>query len=143
MAAESLPAPVRRARHRCAPGYPSIRPCTCRSPGASIRAPAREVIGPQTELVIDGYTRSASTFAVYAFQLCQDEPVRLAHHRHAPAQLIAAARRSIPALLLIREPQGAILSQLIQEPGGASSAMPWSPTSVSTPACAPMPEVLP
>lgn len=75
-----------------------------------------EVIGPRTELVIDGFTRSATTFAVYAFQLSQDRPVRLAHHLHAPAQLIVAARRGIPALALIREPQGAILSQLIQEP---------------------------
>jgi hypothetical protein len=75
-----------------------------------------EVIGPRTELVIDGFTRSASTFAVYAFQLAQDTPVRLAHHLHAPAQLIEAARRGIPAVALIREPQGAILSQLVQEP---------------------------
>jgi len=75
-----------------------------------------EVIGAGTELVIDGFTRSATTFAVYAFQLAQDSAVRLAHHLHAPAQLIEAARRGIPAVALIREPRGAILSQLIQEP---------------------------
>jgi hypothetical protein len=75
-----------------------------------------EVIGSHTELVIDGFTRSATTFAVYAFQLAQDRPIRLAHHLHAPAQLIEAARRGIPTVALIREPQGAILSQLIREP---------------------------
>jgi hypothetical protein len=75
-----------------------------------------EVIGPRTELVIDGFTRSATTFAVYAFQLSQDTPVQLAHHLHAPAQLIRAARRGVPAVALIRNPQGAVLSQLIQEP---------------------------
>jgi hypothetical protein len=78
--------------------------------------PSPEVIGPATELVIDGYTRSACTFAVYALQLPQDRPVRLAHHLHAPAQLVEAARRGIPALLVIREPEGAILSQLVREP---------------------------
>jgi len=78
--------------------------------------PEPEVISSQTQLVIDGYTRSAGTFAVYAFQLAQDKPVRIAHHLHAPAQLIAAARMRIPTLVLIREPQGAILSQLVQEP---------------------------
>jgi hypothetical protein len=78
--------------------------------------PSPKVIGPETELVIDGYTRSATTFAVYAFQLAQDRPVRVAHHVHAPAQLIAAARREVPALALIREPEGAILSQLVREP---------------------------
>jgi hypothetical protein len=81
--------------------------------------PSPEVIGADTELVIDGYTRSASTFAVYALQLAQDRPVRLAHHLHAPAQLIEAARRDVPALLLVREPRGAILSQLVREPGVA------------------------
>ena len=81
--------------------------------------PSPEVIGPDTELVIDGYTRSASTFAVYALQLAQPRPVRLAHHLHAPAQLVEAARRGVPALLLVREPCGAILSQIVREPGVA------------------------
>jgi hypothetical protein len=88
--------------------------------------PSPEVISPETELVIDGYTRSATTFAVYALQLSQPKPVRLAHHLHAPAQLIEAARRGVPALVLIREPQGAILSQVVREPwvtvSGALSA---------------------
>jgi hypothetical protein len=78
--------------------------------------PSPEVIGPDTELVIDGFTRSASTFAVYAFQLAQERPVRVAHHLHAPAQLVEAARRGIPAIALIRDPEGALLSQVIQEP---------------------------
>jgi hypothetical protein len=81
--------------------------------------PSPQVISDRTELVIDGYTRCATTFAVYALQLSQPTPVRLAHHLHAPAQLIEAARRRVPALALIREPQGAILSQLIREPGVA------------------------
>ena len=80
------------------------------------RRPSPAVIGSETELVIDGYTRSATTFAVYAFQLSQDRPVRLAHHLHAPAQLIEAARRGTPALLLIRDPLEAVLSQVVREP---------------------------
>jgi hypothetical protein len=108
--------PARRARHRLRT-YLSERPALylplarCRYPG-----PSPEVIGPDTEFVIDGYTRCASTFAVYALQLSQQRPVRLAHHLHAPAQLIQAARNGRPALAVIREPQGAILSQLIREP---------------------------
>jgi hypothetical protein len=110
---------VRRARHAVrtrATEHPSLYlPFARRKyPG-----PSPEVLSAQTELVIDGYTRSASTFAVYALQLAQERPVRLAHHLHAPAQLIAAARRGVPALLLIREPRGAILSQLVREPGVA------------------------
>ena len=78
--------------------------------------PSPEVINAHTELVIDGYTRAATTFAVYAFQLSQEKPVRLAHHLHAVAQVIKAARRKVPTLVLIREPQGTILSQLAREP---------------------------
>jgi hypothetical protein len=78
--------------------------------------PSPEVIGPESELVIDGFTRSATTYAVYALQLAQQHPVRLAHHLHAPAQLIAAARMQVPALALIREPEGAILSLVVREP---------------------------
>jgi hypothetical protein len=107
---------VRRARHR-------LRTRVSEHPGLYLPfarhkypGPSPEVIGPQTELVIDGYTRSATTFAVYALQLAQDRPVRMAHHLHAPAQLVAAARRGVPALALIRRPEGAILSQLVREP---------------------------
>jgi len=111
--------PYRRARHR-------LRTYVSEHPAGYLAFARRkytthgvEVIGPRTELVIDGFTRSATTFAVYAFQLAQDRPVQLAHHLHAPAQLIEAARRGIPAVALIRNPQGAILSQLIREPGVA------------------------
>jgi hypothetical protein len=78
--------------------------------------PTPEVIGPDTELVFDGYTRAASTYLVYAFQLAQERPVRMAHHLHAPAQLIEAARRGLPTLVLVREPEESALSQAVQEP---------------------------
>lgn len=116
MATQAGVSPLRRVRHQFraqVSGYPAIYLPLARHkyPG-----PSPEVIGSQTRLVIDGYTRSASTFAVYAFQLSQEQPVRLAHHLHASAQLLAAAWRGVPALALIREPRGAVLSQLIREP---------------------------
>lgn len=116
MHALSSATPVRRARHRLRTRvfeYPALYLPIARHryPG-----PSPQVISAATELVIDGYFRSANTFAVYAFQLCQHRPVRLAHHLHAPAQFITAARAGIPALLLIREPRGAVLSELLYEP---------------------------
>jgi hypothetical protein len=75
------------------------------------------VVTPGTELVVDGYTRSATTYAVYAFQFAQPKPVRVAHHLHAPAQIVAAARWGIPTILLVRDPEGAVLSQVVREPG--------------------------
>lgn len=88
--------------------------------------PSPEVIGPATEVVIDGYTRCASTFAVYAFQLAQERPVRMAHHLHAPAQLIAAAKAHLPTIVVIRDPEGAILSQAVREPGVALRDALWA-----------------
>lgn len=79
--------------------------------------PSPRVIGPTTAAVIDGYTRSASTYAVYAFQVAQRRPVALAHHLHAVAQLKDAARRGLPTIMVVREPRGAVLSQLVREPG--------------------------
>lgn len=116
MKAPTHPTLARRARHRLrtrATEYPAVYLPFARR---KYQGPSPEVISSETEFVIDGYTRSASTFAVYALQLAQPVPVRLAHHLHAPAQLIAAARSGVPALAVIREPQGAISSQLIREP---------------------------
>lgn len=116
MSAAPAPTPYRRARHRARARFSESPTFYLPFARRKYPGPSPEVIGPETELVIDGYTRSASTFAVYALQLAQDRPVRLAHHLHAPAQLIRAARTGVPALLLIREPRGAILSQLVREP---------------------------
>jgi hypothetical protein len=110
------PTPLYRLRHRVrtvATEHPRLYlPFARRKyPG-----PSPSVISDATELVIDGYTRSASTFAVYAFQLAQPRPVRIAHHLHAPAQLIAGVRMGLPVLALIRRPRSAVLSQLAREP---------------------------
>lgn len=84
-------------------------------PLARLVYPGR-VVGGQTQMVIDGFTRSGVTFAVVAFQMAQRSPVRLAHHLHAPAQILSATRRGIPTLVLIRDPEDAVLSAIIREP---------------------------
>jgi hypothetical protein len=78
---------------------------------------APDVVAAGTDLVIDGFPRSAVTFAVVAFQVAQRRPVRLAHHMHAPAHVIAAARLGVPCLVAVREPEGALISWVIREPG--------------------------
>ena len=69
-----------------------------------------------TQVVIDGFQRSANTFAVTAFQVAQPEPVNVAHHLHAAAQIIAAVRAGIPTIVLVREPEETILSHMIRLP---------------------------
>lgn len=74
------------------------------------------VLSEATELVIDGFTRSAVTFATIAFQLSQDQPVRVAHTLHSAGHLIAAARRDLPTLVTVRDPDETVLSAVIREP---------------------------
>ncbi len=75
-----------------------------------------EVVSPSTDIVIEGYPRSANTFAFAAFLLAQERQVRIAHHVHGPAQVIWAARHSLPVLLLIRDPVDAVLSLVMRQP---------------------------
>jgi hypothetical protein len=69
-----------------------------------------------TRIVIDGFTRSAGTFAAIAFQVAQNDHVRVAHHMHAAAPLLTAARGHLPVLLAVREPEATILSASVREP---------------------------
>ncbi|MBE9100649.1 hypothetical protein [Vacuolonema iberomarrocanum] len=80
----------------------------------------------ETQLVIEGFPRSANTFAVIAFLDAQDEPVSIAHHLHMPAQIIRAIHRNVPALVLIREPDQAIASLMVRHPAiQVASAFKW------------------
>jgi hypothetical protein len=80
-----------------------------------------------TDLVIEGFGRSGSTFAVLAFELAQTRSVRTAHHTHAAAQVIRAARFGVPTLLIVRDPVGAALSHMVRRGIPARPALAaWS-----------------
>ncbi len=76
---------------------------------------APQPLMPDTEIVIEGFPRTANTFAHIAFKMAQSRPVNIAHHTHAAAQVIAGVRRNIPTVVLIREPEAAIISYIIGE----------------------------
>ncbi|HSD48805.1 MAG TPA: hypothetical protein VLE71_03140 [Actinomycetota bacterium] len=76
-----------------------------------------EVLTLDTEIVIESFPRCASSFAVAAFRLAQEPHAsRIAHHTHTPAQVLAAVRRHVPAVVLIRSPKDAVLSHVIHTP---------------------------
>jgi hypothetical protein len=75
-----------------------------------------KVLAGDTELMIEGFTRCANTFAVVAFQLAQPRPVRLAHHLHAPGHVIEATKLGVPTLVVSRPPEETILSTVIRQP---------------------------
>ena len=69
-------------------------------------------INEDTEIVIEGYPRSANSTTAYGFLARQTRPVRLAHHKHHAAQLLLAAKQGIPSVMLIRQPEQAVISNL-------------------------------
>ena len=75
-----------------------------------------EPVGPDTALVIEGYPRSANSFAVAVFAVAQPGPVRIAHHVHAPAHVIEALRRHVPVLVLVRDPEEAVVEFVLLKP---------------------------
>jgi hypothetical protein len=83
---------------------------------ASRRWSRIRAVNRTTQLVIEGYPRSANTFAEVAFRQAQRDSVRIAHHLHAPAQIIRAAQWQIPTIVLIREPTDAVLSYVVRHP---------------------------
>jgi hypothetical protein len=74
------------------------------------------VLRGDTQLLIEGFTRSAVTFATIAFQLAQPRPVRVAHTLHSVGHVVEAAGRGVPILVTIREPEEAVLSAVVREP---------------------------
>lgn len=74
-------------------------------------------VSQDTEIVIEGFPRSANTFAVVASTQAQGaRPIRIAHHLHAEAQVLAGVERKLPVIVLIRQPEDAIRSLKIAFP---------------------------
>jgi len=74
------------------------------------------IVRRDSELVIEGYPRSANTYSVVAFQFAQQRSVQLGHHLHVPAQIFRAVQWGIPAIVLLREARGAVSSLLVRHP---------------------------
>ncbi len=71
---------------------------------------SRKVITRSCDLVIEGFPRSGSTYAYFAFRQRQGASVLIAHHLHASAQIKAAVGFGVPTLLTVRRPEEAVAS---------------------------------
>lgn len=68
------------------------------------------LVTDETDLCIEGFPRSANSFAVGAFEYAQDEKLSIAHHNHVPAPILNAVQRGLPTVVLIRDPVEAVIS---------------------------------
>ena len=85
-------------------------------PSPLINSAVPQVVDGDTEIVIEGMMRSATSFAVVAFAQAQDRPVKVAHHLHSAAQVITASRLHIPTLVILRNPEDVALSRVTSHP---------------------------
>lgn len=69
----------------------------------------------KTRITIEGYPRSANTYAVYAFKYVNDlQWNQVGHHLHVQAQIIRSVKYKIPVILLIRNPLEAVRSLVVR-----------------------------
>jgi hypothetical protein len=69
-----------------------------------------QLVNKDTQLVIEGFPRSANTFAVFALQYAQPFQLKIAYHFHASAQIFRAISLGIPTLVVIRNPRDSVAS---------------------------------
>ena len=62
------------------------------------------------DICIEGYPRSANSFATGAFEKSQPRSVSISHHTHTAANAIRACQLDVPTIVLIRNPEDAIIS---------------------------------
>jgi hypothetical protein len=81
------------------------------------------VVTPDTDLVIEAFGRTGTTFANYAFLAAQTRRVRTVHHTHAAAQVITAVKMKIPTLVIVRDPLDVSLSHMVRHRVSARAAL--------------------
>lgn len=92
----------------------SVHPGVYRALTMVLKRPSSGLhVTANTDCVIEGFPRSANTYAVVAFLQAGNKHVSIAHHTHSPANIIAGCRRRLPTLVLIRNPVDAVASASI------------------------------
>jgi len=71
----------------------------------------RRIVTPRHAIMIEGFPRSGTSFAVQAtLQANSELQGRIATHLHAPAHLVRAVQLGVPGMVLVREPAAAVTS---------------------------------
>ncbi|MGP0029274.1 MAG: hypothetical protein ACLPVF_02075 [Acidimicrobiales bacterium] len=71
-----------------------------------------EMVRSGTQLVVEGYPRSASSYAVAVVWHSNGPSLEVAHHLHSPASVEMGVRRGLPVVVLLRRPVDAVASVL-------------------------------
>jgi hypothetical protein len=86
------------------------------------RHPKRPVTDRRVaDVVVEGYMGSANTWTAQVL-ISANPGLRVARHRHRPAQVLEGVRQRLPTLCLVREPVAAIASAIVRAHGGTPEA---------------------
>lgn len=69
-------------------------------------------VSRSTDLVIEGFPRSANTYALVAFEHANGTAHRVSSHLHTPESVRRAVRLRLPVVLLVRDPAEVLVSTL-------------------------------
>jgi hypothetical protein len=81
------------------------------------------MVAATTQLVIEGFPRSANTYALAAFRCANGPDVEVADHLHAGRSVRAAVDRGLPCIVLARDPVDACTSMIQRQPVRARTAL--------------------
>lgn len=70
----------------------------------------QRIVGPTTDVVVEGFPRSGTSFANRALVSVQPGDVRIATHTHHAAQVRRAAALGLPTMVVVRDPAQCIPS---------------------------------
>jgi len=80
-----------------------------------VRPRPKLLVRRDTDILIEGYPRSANTYTVLAIR--QSNPgIVIANHLHAAAHVKLAVGYEVPVLVIIRDPDSAVRSLLVRRP---------------------------
>lgn len=77
----------------------------------------------ESDIVIDGFPRSANTYFVSFFEIAQDRPLCIGRHLHESWQFRFAERHHIPCVVLVREPLASVSSAMLRDPRADSATL--------------------
>lgn len=69
------------------------------------------LVDESTEMTVEAFPGSGNTHAVGLFG---KDGTHIAHHAHAAAQVIESVRRGLPTLVIVRDPEEAVLSFVVR-----------------------------
>jgi hypothetical protein len=99
------------------------RPLTTRAYTALQRKLRSGLVTDRTQLVLEGFPRSANTYALAAFTCANGPDVVVASHLHAASSVQQGVRRGLPVIVVLRDPLDACVSLLQRQPVRPASAL--------------------